>query len=101
MTSLTRRRLLQGASASLFAPTLSVLAQGAWPNHVVRFVTQSAAGDAVDLRLRDFLQGLAPLLGGATMVVDNKPGAGGVLSTQSVLNAPADGYQVLLANATM
>jgi tripartite-type tricarboxylate transporter receptor subunit TctC len=55
----------------------------------------------VDLRMREFLQGLAPLLGGATLVPDNRPGAGGVLSTQSVLSAPADGHSVLLGNATM
>ncbi|MGB3069540.1 MAG: tripartite tricarboxylate transporter substrate binding protein [Ottowia sp.] len=99
---LRRRRLLQGAAASLAMPALSAFAQTpAWPARTIRFVTQSGPGDPVDLRMRDFMVGLAPLLGGATMVPDNKPGAGGVLAHQSVLNAPADGYSVLLGNAAM
>jgi tripartite-type tricarboxylate transporter receptor subunit TctC len=101
-SSVSRRRLLQATSASLGWPGFHAAAGTQdWPGRIVRFVTQSAPGDAVDLRLRDFLQGLAPLLGGATLVPDNKPGAGGVLSTQSVINAPADGSNVLVANATM
>src|SRR5690606_4783203 len=49
----------------------------------------------------ELLLDLGPLLNGQTLIPDNKPGAGGVLAHQSVLNAPADGYSVLLANATM
>lgn len=98
---LTRRHLLQAASSTVLGalPTLA-LAQ-AWPGRTIRFATQSAAGDPVDLRLRDFLQSLGPVLKGPTLVTDNKPGAGGVLSTQSFLHAPADGNHVLVANATM
>jgi tripartite-type tricarboxylate transporter receptor subunit TctC len=101
-TSITRRHLLQAVSAALACPPWLASAKTQdWPSRPVKFVTQAAPGDPVDLRLREFLQGLGPLLGGATLVPDNKPGAGGVLSTQSVLNAPADGYNVLVANATM
>jgi tripartite-type tricarboxylate transporter receptor subunit TctC len=101
-TSITRRHLLQAVSAALACPPwLASARTHDWPSRPVRFVTQAAPGDPVDLRLREFLQGLGPLLGGATLVPDNKPGAGGVLSTQSVLNSPADGYNVLVANATM
>jgi tripartite-type tricarboxylate transporter receptor subunit TctC len=98
----SRRRLLQAFSAALTCtPWLASAKTKEWPSGPVRFVTQSAAGDPVDRRLREVLQGLAPRLGGATLVPDNKPGAGGVLSTQSVLNSPADGHHVLVANATM
>ncbi len=97
-----RRRLLQGAAATLCLPGIPALAQSSgWPSRNIRFVTQSAPGDAVDTRLRDILIDLAPLLNGAPLVPDNRPGAGGVLAHQSVLNAPADGYSVLLGNATM
>lgn len=101
-SSLTRRHLLQAASSTLLGalPGLALATQ-AWPGRTIRFATQSAPGDPVDLRLRDFLQSLGPVLNGPTLVTDNKPGAGGVLSTQSVLNAPADGNHVLVANATM
>ncbi len=96
-----RRRLIQAALATPFASVLSAQAQTAWPSRPLRFVTQTAAGDAVDLRLREFLKGLTPALNNQALVVDNKPGAGGVLSHQVVINAPADGYTVLLANAAM
>ncbi|MET4576255.1 Bug family tripartite tricarboxylate transporter substrate binding protein [Ottowia thiooxydans] len=100
--SLRRRLLMQSAAASVFCPVLPGFGQApVWPNRIVRFVSQSGAGDPVDLRMRDFMLGLAPLLGGATLVPDNKPGAGGVLAHQSVLNAPADGNSVLLGNASM
>lgn len=97
----SRRLLLQGMAASLCIPVSRVHAQ-AWPgSRAVRFVSQAAPGDPVDIRLREFLKGLTPALGGATLITDNKPGAGGVLAHQSVLNAPADGSSVLLANAAM
>ncbi|MGO1766700.1 hypothetical protein CAP48_08890 [Advenella sp. S44] len=100
--SLDRRRMLLGVAATLCLPGVRALAQASgWPGRNIRFVTQSAPGDAVDVRLRELLLDLGPLLNGQTLIPDNKPGAGGVLAHQSVLNAPADGYSVLLANATM
>src|SRR4051794_39615503 len=99
---LRRRHLLQCSAASLLAPALPGFAQSpASPTRNVRFVTQSAPGDPVDLRMRDFMLGLAPLLGGVTLVPDNKPGGGAGRAPQSVLNGPADGNSVLLGNAAM
>ncbi len=86
--------------AALPAVTCS-WAEANWPNRPLRFVTPSAPGDPVDLRLRDFTQGLQPLLNGTTTLVDNKSGAGGRLAHQALLQAPADGYTYLLANAAM
>ena len=97
-----RREFLTGVGAmgmSAMAP--SAWAQTAWPNRPIRFVTQAAAGDPVELRLRDFAQGLSPLLNGVPAIIDNKPGAGGVLAHQTLLQAPADGYTFMLANAAM
>jgi len=98
-----RRSLLTAALLSPLAGALPgrAVAQAPWPTRPVRFVTQAAPGDAVELRLRDFLKGLTPLLRNEALVVDNKPGAGGLLAQQTVLNAPADGYNVLLANAAI
>ncbi len=99
---ISRRRLVQAFPAALACTPLFASAKAEnWPSRPIRFVTQSAAGDPVDMRLREFLNGLGPLLKGASFVPDNKPGAGGILSTQSVLNSPADGYSILVANATM
>lgn len=96
-----RRTLLQAALLSPLAGARLARAQAAWPNRPIKFVTQAAPGDAVELRLRDFLNGLGPFLRNVPLLVDNKPGAGGLIAHQAVLNAPADGYTALLANATM
>ena len=97
----SRRQLLQGMAASLLVPSLCAHAQS-WPgSRTVRFVSLNPAGDPIDIRLREFLKDLTTVLGGATLITDNKPGAGGVLAHQSVLNAPADGLSVLLGNASM
>lgn len=104
-----RRALLKGALAAPLASPLANLllpvsagaAEPPYPSRPVRFVTQSGPGDAVDLRLRDFLKNLTPLMNNQPLIADNRPGAGGVLSHQIVLNAPADGYTVMLANAAL
>ena len=101
-TTLNRREALTRLSAlGLTGPTGVAWAQAKWPSRPLRFITQSAPGDPVDLRLREFVQGLQPLLGGANPIVDNKTGAGGILAHQALLQAPADGHTFLLANAAM
>ncbi len=97
-----RRKFLTGLGAlGLAGLAPAAWAQSGWPNRPIRFITQAAAGDPVELRLREFAQGLTPLLNGAPTVIDNKPGAGGVLAHQALLGAPADGYTFMLANAAM
>ena len=104
-----RRALLKAALATpLASPIANLLLPGRagaaeppYPSRPVRFVTQSGPGDAVDLRLRDFLKGLTSLMNNQPLIAENHPGAGGVLAHQIVLNAPADGYTVMLANAAL
>lgn len=98
-----RRRdvLARWGALGLMAGSAPAWPQARWPSRSIRFVTPSAPGDPVDLRLREFSQGLQPLLNGVSTVVDNKTGAGGILAHQTLLQAPADGYTFLLANAAM
>lgn len=98
-----RRDCLAGAvalGAAGVVPGTRAQAQ-VWPARPIRFVTQSAAGDPVELRLREFLQGLSAQFKNHPMIVDNKPGAGGMIAHQALLNAPADGHTVMLANAAI
>lgn len=102
-----RRRFIAGAGGGLLglsalsAMGLPLRASAAqWPDRTVRFVTYSGAGDPVDLRLRDFLQSLAHEYRNTPMIVENKTGAAGQIAAQSVLLAPPEGYDFLLANAT-
>ena len=74
-------------------------AQGAYPNKTVTFVVPAAAGGTTDISGRMAAQALAPVLGQA-VVVDNKGGAAGILGTDAVAKAPADGHTLLLTLST-
>lgn len=67
-----------------------------WPARTVTIVVPSAAGGAADLTARTFAQYLGARTG-QSVVVEDRPGAGGIVGTQSVKSAPADGYTFLLS----
>ena len=71
-------------------------AQG-WPAKPVRWVVPYAAGGFSDIRARKVGIDLARLLG-QPVVVENKPGAGGVVGTDAVAKAPPDGYTFGMGN---
>jgi tripartite-type tricarboxylate transporter receptor subunit TctC len=72
-------------------------AQSNYPNHPVRWVVPYAAGGATDVLSRLICQRLSERLG-QPFIVENKPGAGSNIGTQAVINAPADGYTLLLTS---
>lgn len=77
------------------------LAQGDWPTKPIRIVAPYAAGGAGDESARAIADGLSKALG-QPVVVDNKPGAGGVIGADIVAKSPADGYTLLAgANGTL
>ena len=78
---------------SAFAITCAHAAD-AWPNKTVRFVVPTQAGSSVDIVARVVADKLGPLLG-QTVIVDNKPGAGGTIGVDTVVNAH-DGHTFLL-----
>ncbi len=93
--TLTRLMVLAPLSAAFLA--LPVQAQGSYPDRPVTIVVSFAPGGGVD--------GVARILGTAlgkvlkqSVIVENKPGAGGVIGAPHVLRAPADGYTFLLAD---
>ena len=83
---------LLAATLLLAAPAAS-FAQG-YPAKPIKLVVPLAAGGTGDTLARTVGEGMARELGQA-FVIDNRPGAGGLLGTTSVLNAPADGYTLL------
>ena len=94
---LPRRKLLRLAAGVAALPILSRLAGAqSYPSRPVRIVAAFAAGGGVDITARLIAQWLSDRLG-QSFVVENRPGAGGNIGTETVLNAPPDGQILLLA----
>ena len=69
-----------------------------WPSKTVRLVVAFPAGGGVDFFARVLAQKLQEQLG-QSVVVDNRPGASGIIGADVVAKAPADGYTVLISSA--
>lgn len=68
-----------------------------WPSRAIRIVVPQAAGGTADLVARMLADHLEPVLG-VPVVVDDRPGAGGLIGTDIVKRAAPDGYTWLLAS---
>ena len=78
----------------------SALAQAqTYPSKPIRLVVPFPAGGATDIFARTLSQKLAEKIG-TSIVVDNKPGAGGTLGSDLVAKSVADGYTLLLATSS-
>jgi tripartite-type tricarboxylate transporter receptor subunit TctC len=89
-------RLAAGAATALPVSSRIASAQ-AYPTRPVRIVVGFAAGTALDITARIAAQWLSERLG-QPVIVDNRPGAGGNIGTESVIKSPPDGYTLLLAS---
>jgi tripartite-type tricarboxylate transporter receptor subunit TctC len=69
-------------------------AQDKWPSRPITYVVPFAAGGTTDVLARVIGNKLGPALG-TTVVVDNKPGAGGNIGSDFVAKAALDGYTIL------
>ena len=74
------------------APTLS--SAQAYPSKVIRMIVPLAPGGTGDTLARTVGEEMGKLLG-ANIVVDNRPGAGGLIGTQTVATAAPDGYTLI------
>lgn len=88
-----RRTLLRSALA--LGTALVVPSAGAWTAQPVRLIVPAPAGGTMDVIARVLGEQLAADLG-VPVVVDNKPGAGGVIGIQALLQAPADGQTLMV-----
>ncbi|CAM3487424.1 LacI family transcriptional regulator [Bordetella sputigena] len=90
------KRVLRGvaAMATAIAPAVCAYAAGSYPERPVTIMVPTAPGGTVDIVARIMAEKLGPILRQSVIVV-NKPGAGGVVGTQAFLREPRDGYTVL------
>jgi len=84
------------ALAALLLPVLSAgSASAAYPDRPIKIVVPFAPGGGTDVVARTLAQEMARDLG-ATIVIENKPGAGTILGTQAVATSEPDGYTLLM-----
>jgi len=95
MRTCTRRSLLRTlAGIALAASAMPALAQ-AWPDKPIRFVVAAPAGSSLDALARVIGERMKDRVG-QSVIVENKPAAGGTVATAEVAKAAPDGYTMLL-----
>ena len=102
-----RRQFLHLAAGAAALPAVSRIARAeTYPSRPVRFIVGYAPAGGNDIVARLIGQWLSERLG-QTFIIENRPGAGTNIATEAVVNAPPDGYTLLLvgvpnaANATL
>ena len=98
--NLPRRKFLHlaaGAAALPFAP--HVASAQVYPTRPVRLIVPLAPGGATDIVARLMGQWLSERLG-QPFIIENRPGAGGNIGTDTVVKARPDGYTILMASTT-
>jgi len=90
-----RRQLLSIAAATAFTP--AALRAQAYPSRPIRLLVGFPPGGNIDLAARTIQPALEAALG-QPVVIDNKPGVGGVLAAGELSRAAPDGYTLLIAN---
>jgi tripartite-type tricarboxylate transporter receptor subunit TctC len=95
-----RRQFLHLAASAAALPVLSRFARAqAYPTRPVRMIVPFAPAGTTDISARLIGQWLSERFG-QPFVVENRPGANGNIGTEAALRAPADGYTLLMVDAS-
>ena len=100
MPLLSRRHLMMASGASMLAAPGLARAQAAgqtWPARQIKVIAPYPPGGGVDTVTRAFSEKIAPKVG-QTLVVDNQPGAGGVIGGAALARSAADGYTLMVGS---
>jgi tripartite-type tricarboxylate transporter receptor subunit TctC len=93
--ALSRRKFQAGLTAAALLPQPAF---AAYPERAVRLIVPFAAGGAVDAVARVLGKALSSNLG-ASVVIDNRGGAGGIVGMEAAAHASPDGYTLLLSHS--
>jgi tripartite-type tricarboxylate transporter receptor subunit TctC len=94
-----RRRFLHLTTGAVALPAVSRIAWAqTYPTRPVRIVVGFAPGGGTDIMARLIGQWLSERVG-QQFLIENRPGAGTTITTESVVRAPADGYTLLMVGA--
>src|SRR6185295_7683411 len=93
---LLRRQFLRLAGAAVALPAVSRIARAqAYPARQIRLIIGYPPGGSADITARLTAQWLTERLG-QSVIIESRPGGGTNIATEAVLNAPPDGYTLLL-----
>jgi len=90
--------LLSPFACSLIGMSVAFAQEAHYPQRAIRMVVGFPPGQATDIVARTVAEKLS-LRWGQSVVIDNKPGAAGIIGTEQMLKAPADGYTVLMSSS--
>jgi tripartite-type tricarboxylate transporter receptor subunit TctC len=93
-------RPIIAAAALLAALTGSAQAQADYPNRPITIIVNITPGSGTDLIARTVADGLKTILK-QTVVVENRPGAGGSIGANAVANSEPDGYRLLVSSSAI
>jgi tripartite-type tricarboxylate transporter receptor subunit TctC len=97
--TIPRRRFLHLVAGAAALPAIAPIARAqTYPARSIRWVVPQAPGGAADTSARLVGQWLLERLG-QPIIIENRPGAGGNIGTEVVVNSPADGYTLLLVGS--
>jgi tripartite-type tricarboxylate transporter receptor subunit TctC len=99
--TMRRRSVLGGGAAVIGSAGLALPARAdTFPSKQIRWVIPFAPGGNYDVTSRLVAEPMGRDLG-QTVLIDNRPGAGGVVGLENAVSAPADGYTIVMASFTV
>ena len=94
------RALCGAATAAVLLAATAAHGAEAWPTRPIRVISPFPAGSASDTTSRVVLDQVSQILG-QPMVIETKPGAGGIVGFADVAKADPDGYTVVVSSTSM
>src|SRR6187551_3941304 len=89
-------RLVRFVGILVFGCALSTVARAEYPDKPIKIIVPQAAGSATDTVARILAAELGPALGGATVIVEDRPGGALTIGMDIVAKSPPDGYTLAI-----